>query len=166
LSLEYKKINRSKFDKGLEWLSRAAALACVAYFIYAMNVFPEKIPVHFNGAGEPDRMGGRSTLWLNVVIPLGLWLLLSYLQQRPSQFNYAVPIHEGNQQRQYQLAYRLLGFYKLNIALAALLLFWNVQGICMNVPHPSEGWFALMMLTLVIMPLPIYLFLTYREPKK
>jgi Protein of unknown function (DUF1648) len=159
-------ITPSKLDKAIEWLSRAAALSCVAYFIYAMNVFPENIPVHFNGAGQPDRMGGKSALWLNVAVPLGLWLLLSYLQRRPHRFNYAVPIHEGNQQRQYQLAYRLLGFYKLNIALAALLLFWNVHGICLNVPHPSEGWFALMMLTLVIMPLPIYLFLTYREPKK
>ncbi|MFM7309360.1 MAG: DUF1648 domain-containing protein [Flavobacteriales bacterium] len=158
-------IGLNSCDSLLHWTSISAILGLIAYFIYGITYFPETIPVHFDATGHADRMGGKSTLWLLLAIPSVLWFVLNYVQRNPERLNYAVTIHEKNRQRQYRLAHRLLASYKLFIPCLSLVILWNVHGTTMNIPHLSEGWFALLMLTMVILPLPIYLLLSFREPK-
>jgi uncharacterized membrane protein len=75
---------------------------------------PDRIPVHWNAAGEVDRYGGRfEGIVLLPLIGLGLYLLLRFLPRiDPARANYA--LFEG--------AYRLLRFSVLALLVGVYVL--------------------------------------------
>jgi len=69
----------------------ALILGMFAWAVGTWRRAPERFPVHWNLAGEVDRMGGRfEGLWLLPLVALGLWLLLLLLPRiDPGRANYA-----------------------------------------------------------------------------
>lgn len=70
-------------NKSYVWLSIAAALALVP-ILNLVRVWPQlpaEVPIHFDTAGEADRMGDPSTLWILAGAPL-LTLLFMVLLPR------------------------------------------------------------------------------------
>ncbi|MCF6745929.1 DUF1648 domain-containing protein [Blastococcus sp. KM273128] len=64
---------------GRSWFLAAAA-ACAAAWGWSLARLPERVPVHFGGAGEPDRWAGRAeALWTSGLLALGTALLFAGL---------------------------------------------------------------------------------------
>ena len=59
-----------KFKKEIPFL--AIALIPFAYLIYIWNRLPEKIPMHWNGAGEIDRYGDKKELLVMLFMLVGI----------------------------------------------------------------------------------------------
>jgi uncharacterized membrane protein len=106
------RIRRRTFD----WVIELMAFIFLAFqiilpFIY-YNHLPESIPVHFNGAGQPDGFGSRSTLWILPGTSLFLYLLMTILEAFPYIYNFPVEITPENAVTQYTLATRLIRILK------------------------------------------------------
>ena len=65
-----KKIIMEKFKKEIPFL--AIALIPFVYLIYIWNRLPEKVPMHWNGAGEIDRYGDKKELLVMLFMLVGI----------------------------------------------------------------------------------------------
>ena len=69
-----------KNSKQNEILILGATLAPLVYLASVWNKLPEKVAMHYNIHGEPDRYGSKIELiLLTVLIPLGTYVLVKYL---------------------------------------------------------------------------------------
>ena len=106
------KIRRKTFD----WVIEVIAFVFLAFLIILPLIYyshlPERIPVHFNGAGQPDGYGGRVTLWILPATSLFLYLLMTILESFPHIYNFPVEITADNAVTQYTLATRLIRILK------------------------------------------------------
>jgi uncharacterized membrane protein len=73
-----------KFKKEIPFI--AIALIPFAYLIYIWNRLPEKVPMHWNGAGEIDRYGDKTelvgVLFLLVGINYFVFLIIPYVDPK------------------------------------------------------------------------------------
>lgn len=68
---------------------------------------PERIPMHFDFAGNVDRYGSRGEWFLLPAVALAVYAGLTFLARVPHRFNFPVRITPENAARQYRLG-RLL----------------------------------------------------------
>jgi uncharacterized membrane protein len=101
-------------------------LGNLAYIIIEWPNLPEKIPGHFNAAGDVDRWGGKGELLLLPAIGLVLWLGSTVLEKYPHVYNY-INLTEENAEKQYRYAVTLLSFQKMIIS--AFFVYISVQSI-------------------------------------
>jgi uncharacterized membrane protein len=106
------KLKRKTIDWIIEVAGFSFLIILIALPIIWYNKLPESIPVHFNGAGEPDGYGGRSTLWILPVTGLVMWILFTVLEAFPQVYNFPVKITPENIVAQYRLATRLMRILK------------------------------------------------------
>ena len=83
----------------LNVLSVILLVSISLYIFFVWNKLPEKIPTHFNIAGEVDGWGGKGSLWILPVMGLFLYTVLSILSRFPHVFNYPFNITEENAPR-------------------------------------------------------------------
>jgi uncharacterized membrane protein len=73
----------------LFWISYAA--------LNGPESLPDRIPTHFNIAGQPNAWGSRDFLWFLPCVAAGLYLLLTVLGNiRFRRYNLPVPVTEAN----------------------------------------------------------------------
>lgn len=105
----------------VDWLTEITAIVflilLVGLPVFYFGELPERVPVHFNAAGQIDGYGSKSSF---IVLPLtGLFMygLLTVISLFPHIFNYPVKITPENAKVQYTLATRLLRILKTVILL-------------------------------------------------
>ena len=106
------KLKRTNLDWVLEAVAISFLLILIVLPLIWYNDLPEKIPVHFNGAGEPDGYGSRATLWILPFTGFFMWLLFTVLEAFPQIYNFPVKITPDNVLTQYRMATRLLRILK------------------------------------------------------
>jgi uncharacterized membrane protein len=99
-----------------DWITEFIAISfliiLIALPLIYYNSLPDRIPVHFNGAGFPDGFGSKSTLWILPITAVFLYILITVLEAFPHIYNFPVKITTGNAATQYRLATRLLRILK------------------------------------------------------
>ncbi len=87
----------------------------------------DKIPVHWNLKGEIDGYGGKYALFISPITSLFIYLLFSFLQNRPDICNYPTQI------RSKEKAHKAMGqfLWLMKILTMALFLFIEI-GIYLN----------------------------------
>jgi uncharacterized membrane protein len=106
------KIRRTTPDWVIEFLAFAFLIILIALPLIFANDLPERIPTHFNFAGEPDDYGTKMTLWLLPVIGTIMYLGMTIVESFPYIYNYPVEITQENAVNQYRLATRLIRILK------------------------------------------------------
>jgi uncharacterized membrane protein len=101
-------LSRSAFENTLILVAGMGLIFSITATISSWPALPQRIPSHFNMAGEPDGWSGRSILILLPVVSLTLYLMLTIFSSFPHIYNYPFPITEKNANRQYSLARSLL----------------------------------------------------------
>jgi hypothetical protein len=109
-------------DKAAEIFARTALAALWALTIWAIVKLPDTIPVHFNGAGAPDRYGEKGSLLLLPLVASALFAALTALSKFPHILNYPSAITPANALGQYRGATRLARALKTALVLVFLLL--------------------------------------------
>ncbi|PKF74760.1 DUF1648 domain-containing protein [Chryseobacterium sp. PMSZPI] len=100
---------------------------CVAFLwwftIKNYNDLPQRIPVHFDLEGKPDRFGSKIYAFLMPLLGILMYLLFMFITKHPEDSNFPVEITEQNQEAQFlimKIALRILF-----ILLA--MIFLNIQ---------------------------------------
>lgn len=66
-------------------------LGTTAYAVWGPNPLPERIPTHFDPAGNPNGWGTPAMLWLVPLMSTIIYLLMTWVARFPSAFNF--PMH-------------------------------------------------------------------------
>jgi uncharacterized membrane protein len=111
----------------LDWVKEIiAATSLMGMFgllIFYFPDLPDKIPAHFNAAGEVDRFGSKASIWVLPIVGVLLYLGLTGLNQFPHIYNYPVKITESNADHQYRIVSRMIRTLK---AVIMIFFFYTV----------------------------------------
>lgn len=129
------------------------------------NQLPDRIPTHFDGSGNPDRWGGRNSLWAVPAIGLGVYVLFSVLSRYPHHFNYLTKITEENAAYQYRLAIRMLRVVKISVLLIMLYATWATLQAAMTTNGKLPSIFLLLVIAMSIGPMVWYFWKSGQKPK-
>jgi uncharacterized membrane protein len=122
------KIERTRLDWVIEAMAFVFLIILVSLPLIFFNDLPERVPVHFNIAGEPDDYGTRFSLLLLPVTGLVMYLGMTILEGYPHIYNYPVQITYENALNQYRLATRLIRILKSVILLIfSFITFRTIQ---------------------------------------
>jgi hypothetical protein len=117
---------------GLELLlDVAGVLALLGSYLtiaLAWSKFPDRIPTHFNAAGEVNGWGPRETLWIAPGVMTLVFVVLTIAARFPQRFNYPWPITAENAERQYRMARTLLAAVRLAVAFTCFFAVSAIPG--------------------------------------
>lgn len=154
------KIENTKADRILDIIGWILLIGTLAYLILGWSSFPDQIPMHYNGAGEIDRWGGKGEI---IVIEVVMWILylgIGLVEKYPQIWNTGVEVTTQNKEKVYRiLKYMLKTLKTLTALIFAYLIVNSLQGT------PLPGWFTPVTLILVFGDMAFWLVLLYRIRK-
>ncbi len=154
------KIENTKADRILDIIGWILLIGTLAYLILGWSSFPDQIPMHYNGAGEIDRWGGKGEI---IVIEVVMWILylgIGLVEKYPQIWNTGVEVTPQNREKVYRILKHMLKTLKTLTALIfAYLIVNSLQGT------PLPGWFTPVTLILVFGDMAFWMVLLYRIRK-
>ena len=109
-------IRRTLPDLILEPITLLLTAGTTVYLIAGWDSFPDRIPAHYNAAGEIDRWGGKGEL---IFLPVMMWVLyigISVVQHFPRIWNTGVQVTPENRERVYHTLMYMVETLKLLVA--------------------------------------------------
>lgn len=76
---------------------------------------PDRVPIHFDAAGNANRWGSPAVLLLLPSIAIGVYLLLTVISLFPGSFRYSFTVTEVNRERLQGLTLSLLTWIKVEM---------------------------------------------------
>lgn len=122
------KIPRTFLENILDIAAIILFIAGAANIIMQWSSIPGTVPIHFNGAGEPDGWGSKNNLWILLVIGSLMWVLLTILEKYPHVYNYLF-LTDENTERQYKNGRLMLNVIKNEILLFFVYMSWVSTGV-------------------------------------
>ncbi|MBM6855536.1 DUF1648 domain-containing protein [Mediterraneibacter glycyrrhizinilyticus] len=154
------KIENTKADRILDLIGWIMLIGTLAYLILGWSSFPDQIPMHYNGAGEIDRWGGKGEIIFLEVMMWILYLGIGLVEKYPQIWNTGVEVTPQNKERVYRiLKYMLKTLKTLTALIFAYLIVNSLQGT------PLPGWFTPVTLILVFGDMAFWMVLLYRIRK-
>jgi uncharacterized membrane protein len=98
---------------------------------------PERVPTHFDFAGNPNAWGSPAGLVFLPAIALALYLILSLVSCFPSAFNYPVRVTAENRPRLQALALQMMAWLKAEL----LCVFAWIQWMVIDAMRHGQGRF-------------------------
>jgi uncharacterized membrane protein len=151
------KIHLTLFDKALELVGLILFIGIWILTFMNYDELPDIIPIHYNGLGEVDRYGEKSTILALPIVASVIFIGLTILNRFPHIFNYPIEITEQNALRNYRLATRLLRILKVIICLVFGMIILSTLN---NIKGEQDGlvsWFLPIVLILFFIPTIYYL---------
>ena len=145
-------------------LHLASILLLAALFLFVLRRFgslPEKIPGHYNAAGEVDRWGSRSELLTCPILSLVLFAVMFALERFPQIWNTGVEVTEENR----EFVYRTLRTMMAALELVFVLTFGALTVFQANA-QPLPLLFLPIDLLLLFGTLAVFLIRLFRGAKK
>jgi uncharacterized membrane protein len=101
---------------------------------------PDRIPVHFDSAGNPNGWGSPASLMLPLfpAIALGVFVLMSFIARHPELFNYPVQVTDENRGRLQAITLNLLAWMRMEM----VCLFATVQWLIISSARHPQGGFS------------------------
>ena len=127
-------------------------LGSIVYILIIWKKLPERIPTHYNFAGQIDGYGGRGSLLLMPVIGLVTDLTVVVCGRFPKSWNTGVRITVLNRVRVYRVLRDMMADLRLSCALA----FAGFAVYSANLPERFSGNVTGIMLILIFAPLVRY----------
>ena len=156
------RLTPSKPDLLLVMIGWCAVIAVWVVILINYNQLPEIIPIHFNGAGEVDDYGEKTTIFILPAIATILFLGLTILNKYPHKFNYPVEITEENALGHYRNATRMINVMKITIVVfLGLTAFKEIQ-IAEGKEETLGPRFLVMSLALILIPLILFAAKSFR----
>ncbi len=156
-------IEWSHMDYVMEALAFTGAVSGVLIAVAHFGELPDRIPIHFDGRGEPNGWGPRAAVWLIPLLGLGLYVMMTFMNRFPHTFNYPVKITAENAEYHYRLTTRLIRFLKTFICVAFALITWHIIAVAKGELAGLPGWFLWVFLAGTILPTFVYFFLISKK---
>ena len=138
------KIKNNKIDWILEGLCLVMLVGLTLYLIFSWGSLPDKIPAHYDFAGNIDRWGKKGEILIVPIMSWVLYLMITGLEQIPSLWNTGVQVTVENQWRVYRtLKYMIKSLKLIMVADFTYMTMNSLTG------EPLPGWFTLIILGIV-----------------
>ena len=111
------KIERNALDILESIVSLLSIVGVVVYLILAWNTIPDKIPGHYNAAGEVNRWGSKSELIVLPIMSVLLYGLITLIERYPQIWNTGVRVTEENRAAVYRLLKSMISLVKMLVLL-------------------------------------------------
>ena len=142
----------TRWQRVLGILSPALLLVTIVYLLIRLPFLPERIPSHYNFAGEIDGTSGRGMLLLMPIIGLVMDASLALVGRFPKSWNTGVRITLYNRVRVYRLVRDLLAELRLGMA----ILFAGFAVYQSLLPEHFNGNVMGVLIALTIIPIVRY----------
>ena len=157
------KLQLTLSDKIIEVTSYVALFAFWLMNIFSFSTLPENIPTHYNGMGEVDSYGPKTTIFLLPVLGTVLFTFLTYIIKKPETFNYTVEITEENALEQYTNSTKLIRFMKLALIILFIVIDYKTIETARDNSDGLGKWFLPFTIALIFIPV---LFSVYKSFSK
>ena len=137
-------MKKHPLDKLMNRLSLLVLLGTAVFLVLYWKDIPQKVPMHFNAAGQIDRWGSKAELLILPVIAWLLYLLMTVVEQFPGAWNTGVKVTEENRERVYALLGHMLSTLKF---LIMVMFAWITLWCALAKPLPV--WFLPVVLAAV-----------------
>lgn len=138
-------IPRRKHDLLIEVCCIILLVGTLIYLVVNWGSIPDRVPMHYNAAGEITSFAGKATLLIVYVMALIMYIGLSTMERYPQTWNAGVKITEHNKIRIYRILKDMIKTTKLIIVVAFIYLTINTA-----MAKPLSGWFTPVFLVLII----------------
>jgi len=135
------KVKPTQFTKILEITNYFLIVIFWNFTSIAYKYLPEEIPTHYNGLGEVDAYGDKSSIFILPLIATVLFVIVSITAKKPHTFNYAVVITSENVEAQYKNAMRLMQSVNLFMLLIFIFIDYKTIQIALNKADSLGVWF-------------------------
>lgn len=152
------KVKTTIADIVLESLTLFMMAGSAVYLFVIWSSVPDKLPMHYNFAGEIDRWGGKGELFILILFNWILYLVATGVEKVPQIWNTGVKVTEENQYRIYRTLKYMIKTLKLIIVFIFTFLILTTVAQ-RNLP----GWFTLVSLVLVFGDLAFWGFRLYQK---
>lgn len=150
------KVPFTTLDLCIELLSIALLVFMWAYLIMHFGELPDKVPSHYNAAGEADSYSGRGFVFFIPIIATGLYAFLLLLTRYPHLNNYMVNITEDNAYKQYRFSVYVLRV--VNLLCVIMFLYINhhiIQGAINQHSELGKGFLITVFGMSIVIPIAI-----------
>lgn len=151
------KVKTTIADIVLESLTLFMMVGSAVYLFVIWSSVPDKLPMHYNFAGEIDRWGGKGELFILILFNWILYLVATGVEKVPQIWNTGVKVTEENQYRIYRTLKYMIKTLKLIIVFIFTFLILTTVAQ-RNLP----GWFTFVSLVLVFGDLAFWGFWLYK----
>lgn len=107
------KIEKSRGDKLADLFCVAVLVAQTIFLFLVWQNLPDKVPAHYNFAGEIDRWGSKSEFLLLPILSWLLYFFMVLIEHFPQAWNTGVVVTEENRERVYQTLEHLVSTIKV-----------------------------------------------------
>ncbi|MBM6753108.1 DUF1648 domain-containing protein [Mediterraneibacter glycyrrhizinilyticus] len=154
------KTENTRADRILDFLGWILLIGTLAYLILGWSSFPDQIPMHYNGAGEIDRWGGKGEIIFIEVMMWILYLGIGVVEKYPQIWNTGVEVTAKNKEKVYRTLKYMLKTLKF---LTALIFAYLIVNSLQSAPLP--GWFTPAVMILVFGDMAFWLLRLFRIKK-
>ena len=152
------KIKNTRIDWFIEMICILLLGGITLYLILSWSTIPDKIPMHFNVAGQVDRWGNKIEI---IFMPIVSWLLYGFItvmEQFPQIWNTGVMITEENAYRVYRILKNMIQITKLLV----VIMFFYIT-ICSIFAINMSMWASVIELVLIFGNLIFWLVKLYKN---
>ena len=154
------KTENTRADRILDLLGWILLIGTLVYLILGWPSFPDQIPMHYNGAGEIDRWGGKGEIIFIEVMMWILYLGIGVVEKYPQIWNTGVEVTVKNKEKVYRTLKYMLKTLKF---LTALIFAYLIVNSLQSAPLP--GWFTPAVMILVFGDMAFWLIRLFRIKK-
>lgn len=145
-------IKTTMFHKIFHALSIILLVCLFAFLIISWNDIPDKIPGHYNAAGEIDRWGSKGELISCPVIAAVLFGGLLLLEKYPEIWNTGIKITEKNSEFVYTQLRNMIVILEFLV-----VLIFSAISVCQILSVSLPSWFLLAELIMVFGTLAFFI---------
>ncbi|HEX4756798.1 MAG TPA: DUF1648 domain-containing protein [Terracidiphilus sp.] len=131
-----------KLLEAITLLALGVQISFTILALFGSNRLPERIPIHFDAAGNPNGWGSPAMLLILPAVAVTIYLLFTVVSQFPSAFNYPVRVTVANRLRLQSLALNMIEWIKAEVV---VLFAWMQWATIQLARHPQHGLPASMM---------------------
>lgn len=152
---------KSKFSKAVNLLCLVILIGTILFLVVSWGNIPDRIPGHYNAAGEVDRVGGKGEIIMIPVMEIILYGLITLVEQFPQVWNTGVKPTKENEKWIYSATGNLIAAAK--IVMVTELSYITIATVRMQ----SLGkWFLPVSLAAIAVPFVCYMVYILRKGKK
>jgi len=144
------KIKYTKFLIALEIIGIALLAALLVYTAFRYTMLPAEIPKHYNGLGEVDAWGPKSSVWIIPVAAILIYALVTVAGFFPNAWNYPAKIELENLPKAEDKVRQMLAFMKLLITGLFMYLQFETLRLSENISMGVTFGFMLLMFAIMI----------------
>lgn len=149
---------KTKLEKNMDTISLVVFLGTVIWVAVMWKSFPDKIPSHFNGAGDADAWSKKGILIFDLAMEGFLYLMMVATAKTWRIWNVPQKKSKEQQEKVYEYAGKMIAVLKL-----VIILIFSYMTVCSGLARELGGWFLGMSMGGTFLPIIYYIFKMYQK---